>query len=619
MSIMCNLFFLNIYIVRCNFFCKILCGIFLFFLFICPIINFIDFDDRFIISSEFFFLFTISFEYVALTVLFLVSSMKRGISFTILDILIAVFMFYIMIRYSSQNTFAFDSLIFLNIITSVFAYIIFRSITKFLNSKNLILFAINTLSIVVLIVSIHSGLEYFKVLGSDIFKITSVFGNPGILTNYLSISLPFLLGGLYVIKKYSVYRIPLMFLNTLSVFTCISILLLAGQRAALIAVFFGCFFILLIIDGEKMYSYFKRRIVVFFGLFSIIIFFLFFAVSYYSQIKTQSVDGRIFIYKNTLNMIMDNPVFGVGLGKFKSEYNLYQSEWFESNPDDHFNSLIASNTKSPFNEYLLITSELGIIGLLIFGVLTLVIISYSLKTLRCTGNGKEKIVKIASIGSLISIYICSLFSYPTADSSILLLIIFFLTLLNFNQRNVFHISNFSLGVIIQCCFSLIILYNITEVYICHRKWERAANCAENGYFNERAYINIYHRLQSNSNFLYNYGVELLFNNKVEESVRVLEESRKYYTDSDVMVFLGDGYMILNNLDKSEESYLKAVYMVPKKFIPKYALLQFYWGIDECDKAKYWANKILNTKETVLNAKVYIIKEKAKKILNVNCN
>ncbi len=72
--------------------------------------------------------------------------------------------------------------------------------------------------------------------------------------------------------------------------------------------------------------------------------------------EMSSMSQRNFIYSNSLNLISENIVFGVGTGDVKSTFeNLYERE------NIHFHSYLNAH-----NQYLQTTIALGLIGLLIF-------------------------------------------------------------------------------------------------------------------------------------------------------------------------------------------------------------------------------------------------------------
>ena len=67
---------------------------------------------------------------------------------------------------------------------------------------------------------------------------------------------------------------------------------------------------------------------------------------------------RILFWKNATEIIMENPVLGVGTSSFRAA--------FESKLDDEIGWRRDESTDDPHNQYLLITSEFGLIGLGIF-------------------------------------------------------------------------------------------------------------------------------------------------------------------------------------------------------------------------------------------------------------
>jgi O-antigen ligase len=67
--------------------------------------------------------------------------------------------------------------------------------------------------------------------------------------------------------------------------------------------------------------------------------------------KTSSVGLRMEFYKNTLEIIRENPIWGVGTGDFANAYAA------------QIKNTGMMPTENPHNEYLMITVQLGVIGL----------------------------------------------------------------------------------------------------------------------------------------------------------------------------------------------------------------------------------------------------------------
>lgn len=79
------------------------------------------------------------------------------------------------------------------------------------------------------------------------------------------------------------------------------------------------------------------------------------------QWKKDSADGRLLIWKCTWEMIKDKPITGHGIGAFESHYMDYQAKYFEEHPNSQF-TMLADNVKHPFNEFLSIGVQFGVIG-----------------------------------------------------------------------------------------------------------------------------------------------------------------------------------------------------------------------------------------------------------------
>ena len=97
-----------------------------------------------------------------------------------------------------------------------------------------------------------------------------------------------------------------------------------------------------------------------------VILFLFFAgaIGAY-QLKKHSADGRTFIWKNTIELIKQNPL-GVGLGNYSGSYGHIQAAYFETGKGMEDEERVAGNPEYAFNEYLQILAEQGVFVFLIF-------------------------------------------------------------------------------------------------------------------------------------------------------------------------------------------------------------------------------------------------------------
>lgn len=102
-------------------------------------------------------------------------------------------------------------------------------------------------------------------------------------------------------------------------------------------------------------------------------------------------------------MIKHEPFTGYGVGGFSAHYMDYQAQYFKEHPDSQF-AILADNIKSPFNEYLSVGVQ--------FGILTWVLlIAAGIFLILCHRKHPTK-VGYVSLLSLLSIAVFSFFSYP---------------------------------------------------------------------------------------------------------------------------------------------------------------------------------------------------------------
>lgn len=123
----------------------------------------------------------------------------------------------------------------------------------------------------------------------------------------------------------------------------------------------------------------------------------------YSVENNNSVFDRLLLLRNSLEMIKDHPFFGAGLNNWKLLFPSYGVQGTEVIVSG------AMNFEHPHNDYLLILSEQGIIGLLFYLWFFIFVFKFILKELR-TSQKQEFIYVI--LWAVIAFIIIGLFSYP---------------------------------------------------------------------------------------------------------------------------------------------------------------------------------------------------------------
>jgi len=111
-------------------------------------------------------------------------------------------------------------------------------------------------------------------------------------------------------------------------------------------------------------------------------------------------------------MIKDKPLFGFGTMQFYPVHNEYQANYFQNSKTIDANELlVADNIEYAFNEFIQITTEYGIVGLIIFSTFVVLILGNS-ANYKLNNPYISEIIKIGIWASVLSILITSFFSYP---------------------------------------------------------------------------------------------------------------------------------------------------------------------------------------------------------------
>lgn len=140
--------------------------------------------------------------------------------------------------------------------------------------------------------------------------------------------------------------------------------------------------------------------------------------------NNNSVYERLLMWRNSLHLIRDHPLFGVGLNNWKIEQAKYG---IGGNP---FLNSGMERFEHPHNEFLSIASELGFIGLAI------VILAFfiAFKTAPADPTSTSAAYTSASRSALIALFILCLFAYPLHREVTLALAALHLAILTANQR-----------------------------------------------------------------------------------------------------------------------------------------------------------------------------------------
>lgn len=328
----------------------------------------------------------------SLCMLFWHASKLRG-GLTLIDIL---FSLYIIYRILNQHS-PFDIVAFVYLLVGCCLWFCFRQV----NSTGLFKWLLGGLVFSATIQSLVAIFQWCGLLESlhASIRVTGCFGNSGPLGCFLSMS--FVLLFVYTIEK----RIPhkLRFFCLVAGVVILGALLLSESRAGLISVL--CSIIVYYFATHIMCSGFRSVILTF--TFSAIV------IGGLYAYRTSSVDARIRIWKTSIKLAMEKPIFGHGFGSFTSVYMPFQKNILKA-CDEQTRSR-ADDVLSPYNQILLTFCESGCIGVL----LTLAFVVSSVSSLWLTFRMEANVQLYLFVAYLVF----GFFSYPSTEPALFLLII----------------------------------------------------------------------------------------------------------------------------------------------------------------------------------------------------
>ena len=507
------------------------------------------------------------------------------------------------IEYKSNKNIFYKSYIFLNLI-SIKSFIIHFLILTALGQS---------------ILGILQLYGYFSSFNSY-FKITGTFFNPAPYAFYLAIILPIAINNLIVklsflknknkkIKVNYIIDSISKYLSFITVFTILLILPLTLIRAAWACAIVG----ILIVSWPwlkkhtrilSMYkiikSTFKYKIITV----MIAILILIMIVIGMYQLKKSSTIGKLLIWEISIGKICEKPIFGYGIGRFEAEYNNWQADYFKRHTDkiEGLEGMVAGNTKYAFNEFIELTTETGILGLLMF-LFIIGVIFYSINQKR---NKKLKVLNnFYLINSLVfSILILMSISYIFYSLPTLVLFFILLILVSISTKTIwrFYFTSLFKTIILILLFggSLSLAVYSKNLRKGYYYWDEANKLYNTKSYYEscQSFFKVYNQFQTNGEFLQQYGKALYMNGNYTKSFNEITKATFLISNDILYCTLGDIYKLFKQYDKAELSYIFASNMNPNKQYELFLLTMLYKENNDIEKMVLMAKRILKKKTKI---------------------
>ena len=287
--------------------------------------------------------------------------------------------------------------------------------------------------------------------------------------------------------------------------------------------------------------------------------------------KKDSADGRILIWKISLEMVKDKPILGYGFDGFRKNYMNYQAAYLQEKQLPETINNLADDNHHAFNEFLRIIIEQGIIGVIILFIF-LTTIGYTIYKYKLYIDTVSRTI----ISCLTALLFFSFFSYPLSTFHINALIVILLAGLACSSQDtpIWKLQIRSISLIIPYS----IIFFISSVYLfsyskANSDW---LNTLKGVYTNDNILEEARKKLSGNPYFLSTYGKYLNKKKRYSKAASILSQSIKEYPSYYTVMELGISYKAQKKYTEAMHCFYKAMHMIPHKIKPLYFMMELYY-------------------------------------------
>lgn len=502
---------------------------------------------------------------------------------------------------------------FMNIENDAKAYFVVVSVTLWLTTSSVTqkglyrlkeslysIFVTICFTAVCLVLSVYGLLQYFGCAPSRhyAFLITGTYENPAGFAAVQAALFPFALVLCLDKERNRLIR----WFAGLTAVSCMLTIILSGSRAGLLAICAAAAVVLAF--KTKVLSLFKTHK----WLWIVLVLVVVALSSLLYRVKAGSANGRLFIWSICWDMIKERPLFGYGIGGIEKHYMDAQAAYFSMHPDSPY-VMLADNVTHPFNEYIKLTVNYGLVGLTI----ALCLLALTIKRLFMSREN----VKVIGLAVTASVFVMCQFSYPFHYAAVWFISAIAIIPAFFSERedNKEWITPNYLRVSLPIMFSMLLVIVLRMMYL-DLKWAEISKRSLAGHTERMLpyYEKMKPQMKHNPLFLYNYAAELNYIGRYEESLTVTEECREGWNDYDVQMLLADNLENTQRTDMAIETYRHALDMIPCRFEPLNSMMTLYLGNGDMLNALKVANKIIDKPVKVQSYRVEQITQAARDLI-----
>ncbi|WCT13776.1 O-antigen ligase family protein [Mucilaginibacter jinjuensis] len=570
------------------------------------------FLDEFFTGPRLWFIAVIGFSLFILSLNLLTGRKRNWLIFNPADtalIITTIYIFLYRVCVSSE-VFSVKTVTF---ICLVLEYFIVKELARRFNARETKIFAIIVFAaflITALLNCLHALLQFDGFLPShnSYFPVTGNFPNPARLANTIVALCPVILSGVFLPVKSNLSRIGFRLLIFLSILFLIFILFLTYTRAAWLAFLVSLLFVL--IQG----SFLKERLKHQSFLITIALVFLLIGVCLIN-LKPESSLGRLTIWKIALNIIKERPLTGIGYGEFENRYDLFQARYFLKNTSGAAEVKRADIIKYPYNIFLQIWCEQGLIGLLLFLYFCFYLVLAAWTTRH--KNQYQRFLSRASVIGVITIVVCGISSYPFDILPVMVLFALYAGMASGTLKLEKPVFGFpEKKILIGAGLFLFGFYLLRYDYIEFRNGRNLKDTIDNNYHSQ-SLEQFYPAFKNDPEYLNAYAEELLSKRKYAQliaNVKIMELPLIY---PETWLCLAKGYDGLLQPDNAEYCFKIASAIIPGRFSFKYELVNFYYAHSMYLKAYRSSQELLTMPVKIESTDVTDIKNKTRAIM-IHC-
>lgn len=311
------------------------------------------------------------------------------------------------------------------------------------------------------------------------------------------------------------------------------------------------------------------------------------------QLKKDSADGRLLMWKVAVQAIKEKPLTGYGWDYVAGAYGEAQEKYFSKGDYTEQEEHVAGSPEYVFNEYLQAAMAWGVPVLCVI----LLLVIAAMTGHHVSGN-------YGLFGAMLSLAVFSFSSYPF-QFPLFVAAFGLLVLTGLSGWLRFFPVALLFPVGLCWCAGIYGAYeyftHVQEREAVKNRWQRVRMFYHSGAYTEavESYKLFYEDLTWNARYLFELGHACHKTGNHEESNRYLKEALKVSSDPMILNIMGKNCQAEKLYQEAEHYLLRSVSRLPGRIYPYYLLFKLY---DEMPEGKYsrerkeWAVRMVLEKE-----------------------